>query len=242
LLFMRNTLRKTHLNLQCTILGLGIFVFLCSLLRGNLLILSGPLALWFYVVSLPDNRVTKHVVRRQKRRRKKHLPTSKSTSLTGRITVVIVIWLVAVGCIWIRIAKGPVNETEISIAMKHATDLFQEGHYSEALAEFSTIEIPSSFPGRLAQKYHNIGLIQLKLGDRSEAQKALQESISYDITNIDAYYLLAVIAYESKDYTKTAEWIEQADSQIAELPEKFRVLAAELQRNQNIIPDLRKGN
>jgi tetratricopeptide (TPR) repeat protein len=156
--------------------------------------------------------------------------------MSWRIYFVVGVWFAAAIILWPKISKTTVSDTEVAMAMQRATILFQEGKYKEALARLWVIQVPKCFPGRVAQKYHNIGLIQLRLDNPKEAEAALKEAVSYDPKDMDAYYLLAHIAFEAKQYSKAKQYLRDAETQTqngTSLPKHFRLLKAELEKFQS---------
>lgn len=198
------------------------------------MILAGPLALWLAVITYPGRVETKiRSTSRRMARRKGPQPWSVSY----RLWLVGAMWMTAAVILWPKITHKPLGDPEIAAAMNRATKVFQHGKYEEALARFRLMEIPECFPRRIAQKYHNMGLIQLKLGSRADAEMALKKAISYDSRDFDAYYLLACIAYEANDYSKGLQCLRDAQSQAQEdgdLPESFTLLKTKLERLTSI--------
>lgn len=145
--------------------------------------------------------------------------------------------MVAAAALWGRISGTTVSDAQIAVAMERATILFQNAKYKEALAQFWLIDIPECFPNRLAQKYHNIGLTQLKLGKPAEAEEAFRQAVSYDPKDLDAYYLLICIAYEAKQYSKALDYLREAQSRAldgGDLPERFELLKVKLERSGDV--------
>jgi Tfp pilus assembly protein PilF len=133
---------------------------------------------------------------------------------------------------WARIHAESVSDSDIAIGMEQATAAFEGARYEEALGQFLAMKIPQCFPNRLAQKYHNVGLIHMKLGHSSEAEVALRRAVSYDAKDLDAYFLLARIAQDDRRYLEAIEYLHQAESQAQNgqrLPEAFRLLRAKLE-------------
>jgi len=151
--------------------------------------------------------------------------------LKWRICLAGIVWVVAGTILWGRIRQPGFTDTDIASAMAHGRKLFQAGDYREALACFWAIDIPDSFPYRKAQKYHNIGLIQYKLGNKKQAEAALRRAVSYDGEDFDAHYLLIRIACESKDLDKGREYLRKAKANAgpAGLPEQFDPLITKLE-------------
>lgn len=205
------------------LLGIGIFLFAISLFKGNLLVLAGPVALWIGVLSFPNQKKAKTVKSRIKSRKKN--AEQKQSKLNLLIPSIVIVWLLAFVSFGAKIVKPTeiVDDKEIAKAIEKAGILFQEGEYEQALAAFEAINIPEIFPSRLAQKYHNIGLIQLKLEQSPEV--AFKKAIYYDPLDFDAYYILINLAYESQRYSEAQKYLEQAKSQLQEgesLPEQFK--------------------
>ena len=237
-----NSLSKKTLDfiqvMWSIVCGLGVFTYLLSILRGNLLILSGPLTLWFTVLSFPRINNRKVEKRSPKSRRRKTSIKQQSNTISWRTFFAVGVWLAVGIALWPKISRTTISDSEVVAAMDRATMLFQNTKYKDALAQFWAIEIPECFPNRLAQKYHNIGLTQLKLGKPAEAEAALQKAIMYDPKNMDAYYLLARIAFDSRHYSKAMQYLYDAESQIqngSSLPEPFRLLKTELEKFQNVL-------
>lgn len=208
-----------------------------STLQGNWLVLAGPFALWSTVVSFPkfQNRMPRGSSLRS-RRRKKSIEVRGSV-FSWRLYLALAIWAATAILLWPRINRASISDAEIVAAINRATTLFQEGRYEEALAGFWVIEIPQCFAIRRAQKYHNIGLIQFKLGRPTEAEGALEQAVKYDPKDLDAYYLLVRIALSAGDYSKASRYLEAAQSQLpdsANLPQQFSLLKAELERSGNV--------
>ncbi len=208
-------------------LASGVFISSITFFKGNLLILSGPLALWAGIVSFPQETKEKLVKQHKKSRRIRKNSNPQQNILSLRLLITILVWALAVAALWARIDQpaDAISDAQIDKAMQEAAGLFKEGKYDEALARFWSIQIPEFFPNRLAQKYHNIGLIQLKLNKTEQAEAALQKAIYYDHKDFDAYYLLIHLAYESEQYSEALKYLNQAKLQLREsesLPDKFR--------------------
>ena len=201
------------------------------------MIVAGPLLLWATVLIYPRSQV-EHTNKRSLKSRKqpKHIKSTGSL-VTWRLYLSTVVWIATIITLWSKVTHTTVSDTQIAKAMDRASLLFKEGRYVEALSRFWVIEIPECFPNRRAQKYHNIGLIQLKLEKPKEAETALQKAVSYDPKDMDAYYLLANIAYNSKQYSKAKQYLQDAESQMQNgtcLPETFRLLNTELEKFQSV--------
>ncbi|MCK4292079.1 MAG: sulfatase-like hydrolase/transferase [Planctomycetes bacterium] len=212
--------------------GLGIFVLLATNLYSNWLISASPLALWAAIVSFPRVRARKGKKRSIRSLRNNEFVTTPSSWFRWKLLLALAVWVVAVVTLWPKIRRTTVSDAEIANAMEHATSLFQNDRYREALARFWSIEIAECFPSRLAQKYHNIGLVQLKLNNTSEAETALQKAIFYDPKDLNAYLLLARVACNTKDYSKALEYLRKAEAQVQDstnLPRGFEELRARLQ-------------
>jgi len=189
-------------------LASGVFISSITFFKGNLLILSGPLALWAGIVSFPQETKEKLVKQHKKSRRIRKNSNPQQNILSLRLLITILVWALAVAALWARIDQpaDAISDAQIDKAMQEAAGLFKEGKYDEALARFWSIQIPEFFPNRLAQKYHNIGLIQLKLNKTEQAEAALQKAIYYDHKDFDAYYLLIHLAYESEQYSEALKY------------------------------------
>jgi len=215
-------------------LASGVFISSITFFKGNLLILSGPLALWAGIVSLPQKTKEKPVKQHKKSRRIRKNSNQPQNRLSPRILITVLVWALAVAVLWARINQPAeaISDAQIDKAMKDAAALFKEGKYDEALARFWSVQIPEFFPNRLAQKYHNIGLIQLKLNKTKQAEAALQKAVFYNPKDFDAYYLLIRLAYESEQYSEAIKYLNQAKMQLREsesLPDKFRFFEDKLE-------------
>jgi len=207
-------------------LASGVFISSITFFKGNLLILSGPLALWVGIVSLPKEPKEELAKQHKKSRRIRKNTNPQQNILSLRILITTLVWALAVAALWAIINQPAeaISDAQIDKAMKDAAALFKEGKYDEALARFWSVQIPEFFPNRLAQKYHNIGLIQLKLNKTKQAEAALQKAVFYDPKDFDAYYLLIRLAYESEQYSEALKYLNQAKLQLREgesLPDKF---------------------
>ena len=79
---------------------------------------------------------------------------------------------------------------------------------------------------------------QHRLDKPKEAEAALQKAVSYEPKDMDAYYLLAHIAFDAKQYSKAMQYLLDAESQKkngTSLPEPFRLLKAKLERFDNTL-------
>ena len=221
---------------SCVVCGLGFFLLFVATLRGNWLIFAGPIALWAVVVVFPSVHHSKGKKCFVSSRRPRGIVKAQGNILSWRLFLVVAVWLAASIALWPKVIKTTVSDTQISTAMQRAAALFEAGKYEEALVGFWMIEIPDCFPNRRAQKYHNIGLIQVKLGKAAEAEAAFRRAVSYDPKDIDAYYLLACIAYEAKQYSKAMNYLRDGESHVEngmDLPRGFELLKARLQESSN---------
>ena len=74
--------------------------------------------------------------------------------------------------------------------MIEAQELIARGCNEEALAILHSLEVPPYLTRRRAQKYHDIGVILLRLGRYNEAADVLRESLGYDPANRVAQQIL----------------------------------------------------
>ncbi len=88
------------------------------------------------------------------------------------------------------------RETQVKTESVKAIRLVLDGKYAEALAEYQTLA--RRYPDN-AGLYHQIGLMQLRLGRKDEALEALKKSIELDPGKSDPHYLLANLYREMGD-------------------------------------------
>ncbi len=94
--------------------------------------------------------------------------------------------------------------------MSYAEGLFKKGKLEEAAYAFDQIKIPSYMLKRKAQKFHNMGIIYVKLSCEDKAYLAFEKAVHYDPDNIEAYCLLGRLAYEKGDFSKAQKYFENA--------------------------------
>jgi Flp pilus assembly protein TadD len=86
----------------------------------------------------------------------------------------------------------------------------QSGQLQNALSEFKTLQIPFSLPRRRAQKYHDIGVVCMRLERWQEAKDAFLETIRFDANDFAAYCNLGRLSLLKKDAVKAKEYLAKA--------------------------------
>jgi len=212
--------------LMSILLGCGVFMLIVALAKGNWLVFAAPLSLWLAVISFPTNSKGSGARKRARGHQARRVLQPKGQRWGWKICLLGAVWFTAGGGLWSRVGKPNVSNADIAAAIDEGRALFEAQRYNAALSHFRSIYVPDCFPYRKAQKYHNIGLIQYKLNNNTAAEAALKRAVSYDPEDLDAYYLLILIACESNDYDKAYEYICEAKANIgpAGLPTHFEPL------------------
>jgi tetratricopeptide (TPR) repeat protein len=140
---------------------------------------------------------------------RKKIRINIAKSLILKNTLTLVIWGMALYFLRSQVNKLSSNEANIEHNMNQASVLFHEGNLNKSLEIFESVNIPEYYPERIAQKYHNIGVIKLKLGDVNNAEIMLKKSLSYNQNNSEACYLISLIAYNKEEYEKSLAWLRK---------------------------------
>jgi Flp pilus assembly protein TadD len=123
----------------------------------------------------------------------------------------VVLWGLAIGVGVHRAHSVPaVSVLRVGPAMVSAENLARKGRLQEALVAFRNIDVPSGLPNRRAQKYHNIGVICMRLQRWHEAEKAFHEALRYDPLDADVHCNLARLAVMSDDQPAALKHVERA--------------------------------
>jgi len=184
--------------------AVGVFAVSIALLPGNLLALAPILGVWAYsnlAFSERSGNAGGHYAG------KVCVPTQR----WGLRTFTLVLWATAIAIGGYRLTQTPLaTGQELGRQMSEAETLFHTGDPRVALEAFRAIEVPGAFPARLAQKFHNIGVISMHLERWDEAAEAFAEALRYDRSDFDAWYNLARLAVRKKQYKAAAEYLHGA--------------------------------
>lgn len=195
-------------TLLSVVVALGAFSLLLVTARGNSLILAAPASLWGFVIFLTLGREGNKKCMASLPTKIQMNPLFGQKLLTGKALIAVAIWIVTL-TIWLpRVSSGFISDSRISEVMAEARAYFEKGQLDQAIITYETIVIPKHHSGRNAEKYFNLGIAFMGVGDPEKACSALHEAIVYDPKNAEAYYLLACITYELGRYTDTSHYLE----------------------------------
>ncbi|MBI9018065.1 MAG: hypothetical protein JEZ07_12485 [Phycisphaerae bacterium] len=167
------------------LISLGLFLLTIIFLKGNWLVLAGPLSLWIFVFIISDEKYNKITFR--------------------KILITIAIWFFALS-IWVpKIIASVVADREISECIDEINALLGNKQYAEVMLKWESLHIPEHMLSQNAEKYHNLGVLYLSSGQIDNAYEALRKAINYDPLNAEAFFYLACIGYEKGKYNQSAE-------------------------------------
>jgi len=179
----------------------GIVVGTASLVlclaKGNQQILAWPIAVWLILFLWPH---------KSKRTRNVQQVNLRMLPIAACILAAASLILIAKAIT----ARPEVSESGVLEALDEAERLFHQGKYVESLRDFENINVPSRVPLQKARKHHNCGVILIRLARYEEAVEHLRLSLYYDRSNVQAAYLLAVIAAEKGDLEKKQRMLDTA--------------------------------
>ena len=232
-LIYTNKFRNNIVFIQCAILGIGIFTLFVVYFKGNALVMAGPMGLWAAVVSLPVIKDRNAKLKSRKSRRNRKHVEAKSRKIPIRFILIVFVWVTVVLVLWPKLAEPTLSDDNLIEEINKAEILFQKGQLEDALIAYEKLEIPEYLPLRLAQKYHNIGIISLQLKQTDNAEQALKKALLYDAQDSEACYFLGVIAFQDKRYGEAQVWLKRAQK----LNPNRKDLAGLLQAVEDILRD-----
>lgn len=193
--------------------------------KGNLLVMTTPVTLWVFVGGMTYP-AEKRLSRQQHRSlRERKIPAAKRTIFASwRLWLAPVLILLAGLQLWARIGSmNPTRDVSIEEAITEGEGLVRAGQLENAAAVFEGIVVPDHLPRRSAQKYHNLGIIYVKLKRSEKAYAAFLKAVEYDPQDVQAYSLLGRLALDKGEYGKAVEFYETA---LEVAPEKVELQSA----------------
>lgn len=85
--------------------------------------------------------------------------------------------------------------------------LYAQGRYGEALEPLRKLVLDTDYRAR-AQAYENLGLAELKAGNRDRAEEAFSRALMHNFAQVRSSLELADLAYVSGDYDAAREYYE----------------------------------
>jgi hypothetical protein len=169
-------------------MGLGSAVLVVAMTAGNGMILAAPVGLWTFVMALPvsvpagmQSRSRKGLsvfVRRGARQ--KYL-------WNWRVWCTLGVWGCSIAVLGPRVLSAlPINDRDIAAAITQADALVASSNLEEALDRYRQIDVPPALPKRNAQKWHNMGVVLLRLERYKEADAALRQTLQFDPSDTGA--------------------------------------------------------
>lgn len=175
--------------------GLGACVLMIGSLTGNLLILACPAMLWLTVALFPSSALGR-------------------AHWSGKLVLVIGVWSASV-LIWLpKLAHNRISEDSVRALLARAASLARDGEVEAAVYSLNAAEVPTYLPKCRAEKYHNMGVLQLRIGHDEEAYASLQEAVRADPDDVDAYYLLGRIAYRRGRTSEAVHWFRHFKARV----------------------------
>lgn len=180
------------LPLRCSalVVATSVFGLVIAWGRGNELALGPPLGLCLLVSLWPGRPGA--VIRRGRS--------------AARVVVGGALWGAAIAGIVQKANRHLVTDESVAERIARATAAYQDGQLHKALRLLESTEIPAYLPLRNAQRYHNLGVVLLRLGQPGSAYEALVASLRYDAANIEAYRLLARVEESRGRLEEAKRW------------------------------------
>ena len=199
-----------RLSIICTVSG----ALACCLvvLKGNLLVLAPVLGVWLYTLLAPFGGAPHCTETRAARRRNKAAPTRRGLNV-GLLIMAVVLWSLCGLIMWRRMGNTPAvppDDAAIAEQMTHAEQLVRVGRFADALAAFESIAVPRTAPRRCAQKYHNIGVLSMRLERWAEAEQAFRNAVTYDAADLAAHFNLGRLSFMQRDIKEARRHLTQA--------------------------------
>lgn len=214
--------RGSLVAISAILMGIAAITAVFALGKGNQQIIAWPLGAWVLLRSWP---VAFRGVLVQAQERGGGVRPARSFGAFSIGSTAFTLSLVILGnTMW---TDEPMGRREIGRQMRLADNLVSEGRFHEALDVLTPLGIPDGMPLEKARRHHNLGLLLIQLGRSEEADAHLLLAVKENPGDVEALFLLAILAVDRDRRDEAQSLLEMALS-IDPRFERARLLRQEL--------------